>query len=209
MTVGSVAYAAPEQLTGKALDGRADQYALGLHSISSVSRADRHSPNSNPAVVIGNHLSSPPPRLGQLARSTSVQIDDVLAKAMAKEPYQRFDTCREFAAALTHGGAGLAGPTDDTQLATNIPAPSTPGRVRGASSQQREASPLVVDISPRGTHRRRYRRLVSRGSGRVHRCAPGAAAIRAYRRHRRLSRVQMAASIAVRGAASDSGDHLL
>ena len=38
---------------------------------------------------------------------------------MAKEPYGRFDTCRDFAAALTHGGAGFAAPTDATQLAAS------------------------------------------------------------------------------------------
>ena len=85
--------------------------------------------NSNPAVVIGSHLSSPPPRLRSL-RPELGAIDNVLAKAMAKEPFQRFDTCGQFAAALTHGGAG-----HDTQLATNTPAPSL------ESPQQKQASP--------------------------------------------------------------------
>jgi serine/threonine protein kinase, bacterial len=57
MTVGSVAYAAPEQLTGAPIDGRADQYALAraaFHLLSGVPPFQ----NSNPAVVIGNHLTA-------------------------------------------------------------------------------------------------------------------------------------------------------
>jgi serine/threonine-protein kinase len=117
VTVGSVAYAAPEQLTGKPLDGRADQYALACTAFHLFTGRLPFT-ESNPAVVIGNHLSAPPPRLASL-RLDLGHIDDVLAKAMAKEPYGRFDTCRDFAAALTHGGAGFAAPTDATQLAAS------------------------------------------------------------------------------------------
>ena len=144
VTVGSVAYAAPEQLTGKALDGRADQYALACTAFHLLTGEPPFA-NSNPAVVIGNHLSSPPPRLGSL-RAELGPIDNVLAKAMAKEPFQRFDTCREFAAALTHGGVGFTGPTDDTQLATNIPAPSRQGAYDERTTTRSES---VVSISRR------------------------------------------------------------
>jgi serine/threonine-protein kinase len=40
---------------------------------------------------------------------------------MAKEPFQRFDTCREFAAALARGGGNSVGPNDVTQLAVSVP----------------------------------------------------------------------------------------
>jgi serine/threonine protein kinase, bacterial len=108
VTVGSVAYAAPEQLTGKVLDGRADQYALACTAFHLLTGAPPFA-SSNPAVVIGNHLSSPPPRLGGL-RADLGSMDHVLAKAMAKEPFQRFDTCREFAAALVRAVWASPGP---------------------------------------------------------------------------------------------------
>ncbi|WKG04890.1 serine/threonine-protein kinase [Mycolicibacterium sp. HK-90] len=119
VTVGSVAYAAPEQLTGQALDGRADQYALAATAFHLLTGAVPF-PNTNPAVVIGNHLSSPPPRLASI-RADLAGIDDVLGKAMAKEPHERFDTCRAFAAALTQHHARPAAPT---QLA--VPASAAP-----------------------------------------------------------------------------------
>jgi serine/threonine protein kinase, bacterial len=125
MTVGSVAYAAPEQLTGKTLDGRADQYALACTAFHLFTGGPPFV-DSNPAVVIGNHLSSPPPPLERL-RTDLPAVDGVLAKAMSKEPYQRFDTCSEFAAALARGGAGSSRPTDETQLAINAPTPAFGG----------------------------------------------------------------------------------
>ena len=121
MTVGSVAYAAPEQLTGKKLDGRADQYALACTTFHLLTGVQPFA-NSNPVAVIGSHLSSPPPRLGNL-RADLGSMDNVLAKGMAKEPFQRFDTCRQFAAALSHGDAVWNSSTADTQFATTTPAP--------------------------------------------------------------------------------------
>ncbi len=41
MTVGTVAYAASEQLMGEGIDGRADQYALGGHRVSAADRRHR------------------------------------------------------------------------------------------------------------------------------------------------------------------------
>ncbi|WP_210686796.1 serine/threonine-protein kinase [Mycolicibacterium sp. GESEQ-9] len=123
VTVGSVAYAAPEQLTGQPLDGRADQYALAATAFHLLAGTPPFS-NTNPAVVIGNHLSSPPPRIASI-RADLGDIDDVLGKAMAKEPHQRFDTCRAFATALTQRGARVAGSGDATQLGVPASAAST------------------------------------------------------------------------------------
>ena len=153
VTVGSVAYAAPEQLMGKALDGRADQYALACTAFHLLTGEPPFA-NSNPAAVIGSHLSSPPPRLGRL-RADLGAIENVLAKGMAKEPFQRFDTCREFAAALSHGDVVWSNSTADTQFATTIPAPphdgtyqEQPARIgSGAASKSRTATMIAIGIA--------------------------------------------------------------
>ncbi len=170
MTVGSVAYAAPEQLTGKTLDGRADQYALACTAFHLLTGGQPFA-NSNPAVVIGNHLSSPPPRLGSL-RADLGPMDNVLAKAMAKEPFQRFDTCRQFAAALSHGDAVWNSSTADTQFATTTPAPPRVEEYPGAGGAHRHRQRL--DISHRRDGRHRCRRFAGRGHCCVRRRAPGA-----------------------------------
>ncbi|EKF25312.1 serine/threonine-protein kinase pknF [Mycolicibacterium hassiacum DSM 44199] len=103
MTIGSVAYAAPEQLTGAHLDGRADQYALACTAFHMLTGRPPFA-DQNPAAVIGKQLSEPPPPLGGL-RPDLVSMEPVLARAMAKDPVQRFGSCREFAAALRLGAS--------------------------------------------------------------------------------------------------------
>jgi serine/threonine-protein kinase len=58
MTVGTVAYAAPEQLLGEQIDGRADQYALAATAYHLLTGSPPYA-NSNPAVVISRHLNAP------------------------------------------------------------------------------------------------------------------------------------------------------
>lgn len=113
MTVGTVFYAAPEQLTGSIIDGRADQHALAATAFQLFTGAPPFE-NSNAAVIIGKHLSTPPPALSE-RRPDLAALDPVLAKALAKDPKDRFDKCADFARALQHG-LGLAG-ADATTLA--------------------------------------------------------------------------------------------
>src|SRR5919197_3684344 len=63
MTVGTVAYAAPEQLKGEEIDGRADQYALAATAFQLLTGTPPFQ-HSNPAVVISQHLTSAPPEIG-------------------------------------------------------------------------------------------------------------------------------------------------
>ncbi|MEE6167784.1 MULTISPECIES: serine/threonine-protein kinase [unclassified Mycolicibacterium] len=109
MTVGTVAYAAPEQLLGRNLDGRADQYALAATAFHLLTGTPPFE-NSNPAVVISQHLSSSPPAVAA-SHPHLAALDPVLAKAMAKDPKDRFERCVDFARALGHQ------PDTRTQLA--------------------------------------------------------------------------------------------
>ena len=113
MTVGTVSYAAPEQLTGSTIDGRADQYALAATAFHLLTGAPPFE-NSNPAVVIGQHLTAAPPSVSE-RRPDLAALDPVFAKALAKDPKDRFDQCTDFARALQHG-LGMAG-SDATTLA--------------------------------------------------------------------------------------------
>src|SRR6201997_3075353 len=98
MTVGTAAYAAPEQLKGEPIDGRADQYALACTAFHLLTGAQPYVA-SNPAVVISQHVNAPPPSIGA-HRPEVAALDPVFATAMAKEPAGRFGSCGEFAAQL-------------------------------------------------------------------------------------------------------------
>lgn len=98
MTVGTVAYAAPEQLTGSKMDGHADQYSLAATAFHLMT-GNAPFANSNQAVVIGQHLSAKPPVIGKL-RPELGAFGPVFAKALAKKPSDRYPTCRDFAEAM-------------------------------------------------------------------------------------------------------------
>ena len=98
MTVGTVNYAAPEQLKGEQIDGRADQYSLASTAYHLLTGAAPFA-NSNPAVVIGNHLSAQPPPIGT-GHPDLTRLGPVFARALAKDPSDRFDQCGDFATAM-------------------------------------------------------------------------------------------------------------
>jgi serine/threonine-protein kinase len=100
MTVGTVSYAAPEQLMGERLDGRADQYALAATAYHLLMGVPPFT-HSNPAVVISQHLSASPPAIGA-QRPELAALDPIFAKALAKAPKDRFERCADFARALAH-----------------------------------------------------------------------------------------------------------
>jgi serine/threonine protein kinase, bacterial len=107
MVVGTTAYTAPEQLMGSDLDGRADQYALGCTAFHLLTGAAPFQ-NSNPAVVITQHLSAPPPQIGE-RRPELADLNDAMTKVLAKDPGDRYPSCSDFVTALTgHPGTAAA-----------------------------------------------------------------------------------------------------
>ncbi|OMC13337.1 serine/threonine-protein kinase [Mycolicibacterium fortuitum] len=114
VAIGTVAYVAPEQLTGKTLDGRADQYALAATAFHLLTGSPVFE-DTNRIVQAGNHLYASPPRLSERRRDLA-HLDAVMAKALAKRPDKRYTRCLDFARAL--GGS--------TEVST-APQPVTPG----------------------------------------------------------------------------------
>jgi serine/threonine-protein kinase len=128
MTVGTVNYAAPEQLKGEQIDGHADQYSLAATAYHLLTGAAPFA-NSNPAVVIGNHLSAQPPPIGtdhpDLAR-----LGPVFARALAKDPSDRFDQCGDFATAMRDALGSAALGSAAGMAARHRKPEAVPGRKR-------------------------------------------------------------------------------
>src|SRR6185312_8277608 len=126
MSVGTVAYSAPEQLMGDEIDGRADQYALAATAYHLLTGLPLF-PHSNPAVAISRHLNADPPAVAE-TRPELAALDPVLAAALAKNPDQRFASCSDFARAF-------ADQVSPTSLAIPIaPTASAPLPLAGTSS---------------------------------------------------------------------------
>ena len=102
VAVGTISYVAPEQLLGKSLDGRADQYALAATTFYLLTGAPPFQ-DSNRAVVVSHHLTTPPPRISE-RRPDLAHLDNVLARALAKNPSERYPNCVDFARALAKQG---------------------------------------------------------------------------------------------------------
>jgi serine/threonine-protein kinase len=121
----TLAYAAPEVITGEPLDGRADVYSLGCTLFRLLSGEHPYTVAAGVPETVRAHLDTAPPRLSDRLSWISPQLDTVIVKALAKSPAERYRSAGEFAAAA----AEAATPTGNTATPTgNIPAAAaTPG----------------------------------------------------------------------------------
>ncbi|WP_431236070.1 serine/threonine-protein kinase (plasmid) [Mycolicibacterium psychrotolerans] len=93
----TVAYAAPEALAGEPVDGRADIYALGCSLYRLLT--GRMPFGGAMSAVIAAHLYAPPPRPSEQLAGLPPAMDAVIARAMAKNPAERFHSAQELARA--------------------------------------------------------------------------------------------------------------
>ena len=111
---GTPEYLSPEQAHGLALDEQTDEYALGIILYEALVgrppfRAE--SPDDTPRAVAARHITAapPPPRL--LNPDLSVAVEQVLLRALAKDPERRFPTCSDLVETLAEAGGAFAAST--------------------------------------------------------------------------------------------------
>ena len=97
--LGTPGYMAPEQISGQPVDGRTDQYSLACVTVQLLTGTVPFQRDSLPAIIYA-HLTVPPPSLLSLRPELPAAVDQVVAKAMAKTPEKRYDSCGDFADAL-------------------------------------------------------------------------------------------------------------
>ncbi len=100
MFMGTPDYCAPEQITGRPVDGRTDQYALGCVAYNLLTGTVPYQREETIATLFA-HVRDPVPSARARRGELSPGVDAVLAKAMAKEQQDRYASCGEFAAALS------------------------------------------------------------------------------------------------------------
>jgi predicted ATPase/DNA-binding CsgD family transcriptional regulator len=99
LNLGTVAYMAPEQIEGREVDGRTDQYALACAAFELLAGAVPFDREQTMAVLFA-HLSAAPPSLAIRRPGIPAAVDEVLARALAKASADRYPSCRDFADAL-------------------------------------------------------------------------------------------------------------
>ncbi|MEU3012673.1 serine/threonine-protein kinase [Nocardia asteroides] len=126
--LATLAYASPEQLSGAAVDHRSDQYSLGC-TLFTLLTGESPFPADNPGAVVAAHLTKPVPSASAAVPALPPAIDAVIARALAKNPDERFGSCAEFAqaaqAALAPGGPSPVGGSWSGSGARSSPAMAT------------------------------------------------------------------------------------
>lgn len=103
--VGTLDYVAPEQIAGKPVDGRCDVYSLGCVVYEMLAGAPPFRRDEDMALLWA-HQYDPPPPVTSLRPDLPPGVDEVLARALAKAPEDRWGSCLEFTGALRRAGTG-------------------------------------------------------------------------------------------------------
>jgi serine/threonine protein kinase/WD40 repeat protein len=98
-SVGTPAYLAPEQIEGKPVDGRADVYSLGCVLFECLTGSVPYGRGSRLATAWA-HLEEEPPKPSAVRTELPTALDAVIARALAKDPDERYESCRALAQAV-------------------------------------------------------------------------------------------------------------
>jgi serine/threonine-protein kinase len=98
-TTGSLAYMPPEQISGGAVDARSDLYSLGISLYEMVTGRRPFSANSDVAMMSAQLNEQPRPPI-ELRSDLSPQLNEIILRALAKNPIERFQSASEFRTAL-------------------------------------------------------------------------------------------------------------
>ena len=130
--LGTISYAAPEQIEGAAVDRRADVYALGATAYECLAGQTPFAHRSGAALLYAQ-LTESPPRASDRRPDLPTAVNAVLETALAKSPAERYATCGELAAAFTDalgGGERAAPPAAPVRPPDRVPLPPALDRCR-------------------------------------------------------------------------------
>jgi serine/threonine-protein kinase len=138
--LGTSDYVAPEQVSGRRVDARSDQYSLGVLLYELLTGEVPFSADNFMAVAM-RHLRDPVPSVRQRRPDVPERVDEIVAKAMAKRPEDRFPSMEAMMAALEAALAEEPSEGDASAEATGeLPPISKPPRP--APRSRRRISPL-------------------------------------------------------------------
>jgi eukaryotic-like serine/threonine-protein kinase len=142
--MGTPAYMAPEQVLGHEIDARADLYAMGV-VFYRLTTAKLPFKGETPFAMVQSQVNDPPTPLGMLRADLPMWTDQIVTRALAKAPPDRFQSAVEFYEAFSRCLAGLPltgayNPSGPTELlhtparpmpTTATPQPTWPGAPSG------------------------------------------------------------------------------
>lgn len=109
-TMGTVRYMSPEQVRGQAVDHRSDIYSFGVTLFEALAGDTPFDGNTH-FEIMSKHLSEPVPSLLGLGVALPEALDRIVARSMAKDPAERFQSAAEFRQSLEQVLSAEAGTT--------------------------------------------------------------------------------------------------
>ncbi|HET9436662.1 MAG TPA: serine/threonine-protein kinase, partial [Gaiellaceae bacterium] len=119
--VGTLEYVAPEQITGDPLDERSDVYSLGCVLYECLT-GQAPFPRATDVALLWAHVNEEPAPPSSVLPDLPAELDAVLARALAKDPRERFASAGELLEACSEPDAA-AHPTRREVATTNLPRP--------------------------------------------------------------------------------------
>jgi len=171
--VGTLDYVAPEQISGAAVDARADVYALGC-LLFKLLTGEVPFPREGDAARLYAHLNDPPPAPSLQATAVSMALDDVAIRAMSKAPEDRYPSAGDLGRAAVAALRGAQPDLPERTVATGAAATGTAETVAAANGPTEPPDPTAAtrrieegeEPQSRGWTRR-SRLLAAAGSGLV------------------------------------------
>lgn len=174
--VGTPAYMAPEQVLGKRVDGRADQFALGCVAVELVVGA-RAFEGSSLSEVVARIVVGEPSGLDEVRHLGGPALAQAIQRALAKSPQDRHPDAEAFAAALRSAVAGgrapwswrsaLDGLRRDAGSRTSVWDGRTAVQVTGLAKRYTLRRPVLADLDLRVERGTAYALLGRNGTGKT------------------------------------------
>jgi hypothetical protein len=157
--VGTLDYVAPEQISGGAADARVDVYALGCLLFKLLTGQVPY-PREGDAARLYAHLNDPPPAPSLYVPEISMALDDVVVRAMSKQPDDRYPSAGDLGRAATAALSGATVAVPEHTVATGAAA------TRTAETMQPEPAEPEATPATSGPATEPTRRLATEGGGR-------------------------------------------
>ncbi len=163
--VGTIDYMSPEQLRAEGVGPLSDVYSLGCLLFACLSGTPPFRRETTPATITA-HLHDDPPTVAELP-GVAIEFDEVIARALAKRPQDRFQSAGELGAAALAAAQGRGVEPSSQAPAVRSDGPLWADAAPGAQAAP-PAQPQPPEDETRATVVRGREETVVRGEERTH-----------------------------------------
>jgi serine/threonine protein kinase len=153
--MGTPGYMSPEQIKGKAVDGRTDIFSLGV-MLYEMTTGQKPFPGQDIAAILYRILNEEPMPPHQVNPSIPLGVSSTILKALSKRPLQRYLNCRELLEDLKHYRPGATGTHTNPQPPASSTAPRPLVREK-VDKNYYVATPRIPGVEPRSMPPASYR----------------------------------------------------